>query len=88
MSTSATLRPKHKVDRDSAVEIKRLNLKLTVRAYEELRDLSRRSNRTMTELVRLGIGLVKIAIETSNKGHKIVVATEDGKALKELVLPT
>ena len=41
----------------------------------------------MTELVRLGLGLVKIAIEAERRGHRLIVTTAEGDPVKEIVLP-
>jgi len=41
----------------------------------------------MTELVRVGLGLVKLALEAERKGHRLVVTTSDGQPIKEIVLP-
>jgi hypothetical protein len=53
----------------------------------ELRELGVQTNRSMTELIRLAVGLLKIALEASRNGHRLVVTTSDGQALKEIVLP-
>jgi hypothetical protein len=66
---------------------RRLNINLSERAHTELQQLSSLTNSSMTELIRLGVGLLKIALEARNHGHKLVVTTQDGQALKEIVLP-
>ncbi len=66
---------------------KRLNLILSSTVYEELAALSRERRTTMTEIVRLALGLVKIAIHEAKQGNKLVVTTSSGEVLKELVLP-
>jgi hypothetical protein len=66
---------------------RRLNLNLSPQAYADAVKLSEETSRTLTELIRLGLGLVKIAVEESRKRNKLIVTTEDGKPLKELVLP-
>lgn len=67
---------------------KKVNFNVSTRAYEELGELARLTKRSMTEIIRLGISLAKIAIEAEQQGHKLVVTTSDGKPLKELVLPS
>jgi hypothetical protein len=42
----------------------------------------------MTELVRLGLGLVKIALEAERNGQRLIVTTAEGQAIKEIVLPS
>lgn len=65
---------------------RRLNVNLSAQFASELHDLARHSNRSMTELVRIGIGLVKLALAECSNGNKLIVTTEDGKPLKEVVL--
>jgi len=67
--------------------IKRINIALSDRAYSDLQASARDGRRSMTELVRLSLGLVKILIEAQNKGYRMYVTTPDGTAVKEIVLP-
>jgi hypothetical protein len=76
------------VKEKKAATEKRLNVSLSERAYSDLLNASHETRRSMTELVRLGIGLVRIALETERNGHRLVVATAEGNALKEIVLPS
>ena len=66
---------------------RRLNLNLSEQAYADVNVLAKDTRRSITELVRLGLGLVKIALQESRSGNKIIVTTSDGKPIKELVLP-
>jgi hypothetical protein len=68
-------------------EAKRVNFVLSEKAHSELALMARRTRRSMTELVRLGLGLLKIALEAQQNGHKLVVTTAEGNPLKEIVLP-
>lgn len=67
---------------------KKMNFNVSARAYEELAELARQTQRSMTEIIRLGISLAKIAIEAERSGQKLIVTTSEGKPLKELVLPS
>lgn len=67
---------------------KRVNFILSERAYTELVALSKETMRSMTELVRLGLGLVKIALEAERNGQRLIVTTAEGQAIKEIVLPS
>jgi hypothetical protein len=69
------------------VETRRLNINLSEALFDELQALARQTRRSMTELIRLAIGLVKIAIQESGRGNKLVVTSPDGTVLKQLVLP-
>ena len=66
---------------------KRVNFVLSERAYSELASLAKETRRTMTELVRLGLGLVKLAIDAQSNGHRLVVTNAAGEPVKEIVLP-
>ena len=68
------------------VGVKRLNINLPFAVYEQLEGLAKTSSRTMTDIVRTALGLVKIAIDAENAGNKLAVVTPDGKPLKEIVL--
>jgi hypothetical protein len=74
-------------ERDTT-EAKRINISLSDRAYSELQAASKETRRSMTEIVRLSLGLVKILLEAEKSGHRVYVTTSDGQAVKELVLPS
>jgi hypothetical protein len=72
----------------STVTMRRLNVNLPESVYDELRQLAQQSGRNITDLIRVALGLVKVAIEeTVLRKHRIYIGTEDGTILKELVLP-
>ena len=71
----------------SEVGTKRVNLVLSEKAHSELATMARRNRRSMTELVRLGLGLVKIALDAEQNGHKLIVTDAEGRPVKEIVLP-
>ncbi len=66
---------------------KRLNLILSAGVYGDLSKMAKERRTTMTEIVRLALGLIKVAIAEAKQGHKLVVVREDGEVLKELILP-
>jgi hypothetical protein len=68
-------------------EEKRLNLILSAGAYADLARMAKQKRTTMTEIVRLALGLTKVAIAEASQNHKLVVTKEDGTVLKELILP-
>jgi hypothetical protein len=68
-------------------ETKRLNINLSATVFAELQTLSRETHRSMTELVRLALGLVRIVLQESAKGNKLVITTSTGQPLREIVLP-
>jgi hypothetical protein len=65
----------------------RLNVNLPESLLQELRDLSESSNRSMTDIVRTGLGLAKLAYEEKSKKHRLAVTTQDGQPIKEIVIP-
>lgn len=66
---------------------KRLNFIVSERAHADLTTLSESTHRSMTEIIRLGVGLAKIALEAERKGQKLVVANSDGEPIREIVIP-
>jgi len=70
-----------------AVQAKRLNFNVSEQAHLDLSTIAKESNRSMTDIIRLGIALARIALEEQRRGHKLVIANADGVPLKELVLP-
>ena len=66
---------------------KRLNVNLPESIFGELDQIARESGRTMTDVVRLALGLVAVALTEEKAGHKLAVIKPDGKVLKELLIP-
>lgn len=66
---------------------RRLNLMIPAAAGEEVDALAEESGRSITELVRLSLSLLKVVIDERKQGHKLIVTTSEGQPLKELVLP-
>ena len=71
----------------SQPEIRRLNLKLTSEAYGALSAAARRKGCSMTELIRWGIALIIVALDAAREGKKLAVIAEEGRVVKELLLP-
>jgi hypothetical protein len=67
---------------------KRLNLILSTGVYADLSKMAKQRRTTMTEIVRLALGLIKVVINETSQGHKLVVAKANGDVLKELILPS
>lgn len=57
------------------------------KARDELRAMSRENSRSMTEIIRVGVGLARVAFEAQRAGNKLVVVSPAGEAIKEIVLP-
>lgn len=67
---------------------RRLNFNVSEKAYNELNLLARTTHRSMTEIVRLGVGLAKITLEAEQQGGRLVIANSKGDPIKEIVLPS
>jgi hypothetical protein len=72
---------------EKMAETRRLNVNLPSKVADDLEKLASDSGRSMTEIVRTALGLVKIAQEVTDKDQKLIVTNSDGKPLKEIVLP-
>jgi hypothetical protein len=70
----------------SPAKTRRLNINLPEAKFVELEGIAKDSNRTMTDVVRLALELVKVAVKVEANGHRLAVVDEDGNLIKELVL--
>jgi hypothetical protein len=61
-------------------------MNLSHQTVEVLRELSRKSGTTMTEVVRRSIGLQKFAMAEIDAGGKLLVEDADG-TMKRVLLP-
>jgi hypothetical protein len=66
---------------------RRLNANLPAAMLDDMVDEKRRSGRDITELVKLGWQLTKIALREQRQGNALAVVSPDGRILKELVIP-
>ena len=71
----------------SAPTRSRLSLNLTDEGRNEVNALASGSHRSITELVRLALSVLKVIIDERKLGHKLIVASSDGQPIKELVIP-
>ncbi len=70
-----------------AVSQRRLTINLSDKAYQDLNDAAQDTSRTMTDVIRIAIGLFRVAAEVIRDNNKLVVVSPSGKPLKEIVLP-
>lgn len=68
-------------------DLKRLNLNLAPKAFQELQALAKKTNRSMTELVRIGLGLARIANEAREQGLRLAVVDDRGNSVRDIVIP-
>ena len=66
---------------------KRINLVLGDQTYNGVMDLSRDTRRSLSELIRWGLALVRIAIEEGRTGNRLVVTKANGEPIREIVIP-
>lgn len=66
---------------------RRLNLIVPDSTYREINALSRETRRTISDLVRFGLALVRIAIRETRDGNRIVVKKPTGEE-KEILIPS
>jgi hypothetical protein len=66
---------------------RRVNLIISDAAYTDLKQLSAEDKRTMTEIVRLGVGLYKVARKTEAEGRRLIVASADGNPICDILIP-
>lgn len=78
---------KGRVEGTASVPIKRLNIALTEQAYTDLDSLSNETRHSMTEILRLGLGLVTLAWAEKGRHNKLVIADSNLRPLREIVLP-
>ena len=69
------------------VGTRRLNANLPAAMLDDMVEEKRRSGRDITELVKLGWQLTKIALREQRQGNALAVVSPDGRILKELVIP-
>jgi hypothetical protein len=74
------------VDSSDAPQTRRLNINLPAQAAADLEQLALSSGRTMTEIVRNALGLVKLAQDAKDKNQKLIIADANDKPLKEVVI--
>jgi hypothetical protein len=66
---------------------RRLNFILTQASFEDFQRMAFQTGRSMTDLLRYALGVMKIVVEAHRSGQRIVVIDKDNKAVKEIVLP-
>jgi hypothetical protein len=66
---------------------KRLNLSLSREAYSDIEKLANENNSSLTEVVRLALGLIKVVLEAQRSGGRVLITDETGSATREIILP-
>jgi hypothetical protein len=68
-------------------KINRINLNLSAAARADIDKLATETGNSITELVRLALSLLKVVIEESRKGNKLIITSSDGTPQTQLVIP-
>jgi hypothetical protein len=66
---------------------RRLNANVPAAMMDEMAEEKRRSGREITDLVKLGWSLTKIALREQRAGNALAILGPDGRVLKEIVVP-
>jgi hypothetical protein len=64
-----------------------IRLNLPGDQWTVLNALCARTGRPMASLIRLGLSLAKLALEETEQHHILIIATPEGKALHQVVIP-
>ena len=65
-----------------------LAITLSNEAYSDLRRVAENTSRPMHDVIRIGIGLYKAVASLGKDNLRIVVVSQAGKPLKEIILPS
>ena len=68
-------------------ETKSVTFVLSEKAHADLLELSKKGLCSMTEVLRTGVGLFRVALEAERAGNRLIVTSPEGDPLKEIVLP-
>jgi hypothetical protein len=68
-------------------EVERLNFNVSPAVAQEVRAMADEMNISMTQLFRYAFGILKIATIEAKKNRKLVIADEEGRPVREIVLP-
>jgi hypothetical protein len=66
----------------------RLTVDLSEADYKEMTSLAVNNRVKLSDFVRLGLALVRLALKAKKSGHKIIVTKANGTPLREIVLPS
>jgi hypothetical protein len=78
-SSVATLQKKQAVSR--------INLNLSPAARADVDRLAVETHSSITELVRMALSLLRVVVDETSKGNKLIITTRDGTPQTQLVIP-
>jgi hypothetical protein len=66
--------------------MKTLVVEMPEETFQEIEALSQKTQRSIGDLFRLGLSLMKMAVDETADQNRIMIATADGKPLREVIL--
>jgi hypothetical protein len=66
---------------------RRLNANLPEKIFEHAEQIAWEHNWTITDVVRLGIGLLKVGYDAAKQGNRLAVVDEKGRVVEKILLP-
>jgi hypothetical protein len=66
--------------------MRRLSINLPTETYEALQALAEDSGQSMTQVVRSGLGLAKLAREEVRNDRSLAIVDRTGRVLKEIIV--
>jgi hypothetical protein len=66
--------------------VRRLNINLPEKTFNDLERTATKTGRTMTDIVRVGVSVAQVVVEEVSHGRKLAVIDSNGRVLKELIL--
>jgi hypothetical protein len=79
--------PSHETVAVAAGTSRRLNIVLSETAQSDLSELALRNRKSMPELVRTALGLLRIVLAENEKGNRLVIVDAEGNPKREIILP-
>ncbi|MGO4880974.1 MAG: hypothetical protein ACLP59_09150 [Bryobacteraceae bacterium] len=68
-------------------EAERLNFNVSPAVAQEVRAMAAEMDVSMTQLFRYAFGILKIAMSEAKRNRKLMIADEEGRPVREIVLP-
>lgn len=65
----------------------RLHVILSEDRFARVTALSQKTDRSITELVKLGLGLIEILLNHYADGHRFVITDSEGQHISEVIIP-
>ncbi len=67
--------------------VRKFNMLLSASAHKEIGAIAADNGVSLAEVVRLGIGLVKLAMEAERSGFRLMTVNADNEAVMEIKMP-